>query len=396
MIELGMQSPLLATWLETARIRLPWILLGSGVAVLWLSLLILMMSRWGQARPLSKCVALSVLAHLMLLGYAAYLTIPNPPQVVGPTGSSVRVQLLTNPEAETPPSSPSNWRPAPESPQELPEEQLPDPEPWEPPTPVERESDTASHVAEEMTQLVDDLPQSSPEPLPAEPSPAVSEPLPSVRPVVPLAASDPRRRSSEEPEITQPPPAPPRSAPPTPLADATHPSERMVHETDQAIEGLAVLPNHSGPSGFVAAIEDPAAAAGLPSGPADSGTPATPTGRLPSRTVSMATRRSVAAEAVPPMYQGRLDEQREELVVEQGGSAATEEAVEAALAWLARARSAGRSLGHAGLGRGPRFARLRRPHQLPRRSPSRHRHDRFGSARLPGGRTHPSTRRLPV
>ena len=62
-------TPLLATWLETAWDRLPWILLGSGVAVLWLSLLVLMLSRWGQARPLSKCAALSVLVHVLLLGY---------------------------------------------------------------------------------------------------------------------------------------------------------------------------------------------------------------------------------------------------------------------------------------------------------------------------------------
>ena len=41
-----------------------------GVAVLLLALLILMRTRWGQSQPLSKCVVLSVFAHLLLFLYA--------------------------------------------------------------------------------------------------------------------------------------------------------------------------------------------------------------------------------------------------------------------------------------------------------------------------------------
>ena len=41
-----------------------------GLAVLTLALLILTRTRWGQAKPLGKCVALSIFAHVLLGGYA--------------------------------------------------------------------------------------------------------------------------------------------------------------------------------------------------------------------------------------------------------------------------------------------------------------------------------------
>ena len=46
------------------------VLLWVGLGALTVSLLILMRTRWGQAKPISKCVALSVFAHILLFGYA--------------------------------------------------------------------------------------------------------------------------------------------------------------------------------------------------------------------------------------------------------------------------------------------------------------------------------------
>ena len=46
------------------------IVIWIGVAVLLLALVILMRTRWGQSQPLSKCVVLSVFAHLLLFLYA--------------------------------------------------------------------------------------------------------------------------------------------------------------------------------------------------------------------------------------------------------------------------------------------------------------------------------------
>lgn len=45
-------------------------MLWIGLALLTVSLMILMRTRWGQVKPISKCVALSIFAHILLGGYA--------------------------------------------------------------------------------------------------------------------------------------------------------------------------------------------------------------------------------------------------------------------------------------------------------------------------------------
>jgi len=45
-------------------------LLWLGLVALTIALLVLMRTRWGQSRPLRKCLVLSVLAHVLLAGYA--------------------------------------------------------------------------------------------------------------------------------------------------------------------------------------------------------------------------------------------------------------------------------------------------------------------------------------
>ena len=53
-------------------------LLWVGLALFTIVLAILMYSRWGQYKPLRKCMALSLLAHLLLTGYAATVQIVAP------------------------------------------------------------------------------------------------------------------------------------------------------------------------------------------------------------------------------------------------------------------------------------------------------------------------------
>jgi hypothetical protein len=50
-----------------------------GLVVFTVGLLILRYTRWGQSHQLQKCMVLSVLAHLLLLGYAATIHIIAPP-----------------------------------------------------------------------------------------------------------------------------------------------------------------------------------------------------------------------------------------------------------------------------------------------------------------------------
>lgn len=46
------------------------LILAAGLAIVFVLLAILLWTSWGQARPISKCVVLSLLAHLLLLVYA--------------------------------------------------------------------------------------------------------------------------------------------------------------------------------------------------------------------------------------------------------------------------------------------------------------------------------------
>lgn len=68
------------------------LLVGSGL--LAVSLLVLSLTKWGQARPVWKCVVLSVAAHILLMGYA-YGThlIFQVPQVAQPN-QPVRINLV--------------------------------------------------------------------------------------------------------------------------------------------------------------------------------------------------------------------------------------------------------------------------------------------------------------
>ncbi|WDI42316.1 prenyltransferase/squalene oxidase repeat-containing protein [Bremerella sp. P1] len=56
--------------LSQSTSQIVWGVLWGGLAFITLSLLILMQTRWGQARPVSKCVVLSIFAHLLLMTYA--------------------------------------------------------------------------------------------------------------------------------------------------------------------------------------------------------------------------------------------------------------------------------------------------------------------------------------
>ena len=46
-----------------------------GLAALSVALLLLARTRWGQSQPLRKCMVLSLLAHLLMVGYATTVRI---------------------------------------------------------------------------------------------------------------------------------------------------------------------------------------------------------------------------------------------------------------------------------------------------------------------------------
>lgn len=67
---LEISDSLWRTWAYVTQPRLLAVAFGIGFALLAITLFIASRTRWGQAKPLTKCIVLSVLAHVWLLMYA--------------------------------------------------------------------------------------------------------------------------------------------------------------------------------------------------------------------------------------------------------------------------------------------------------------------------------------
>ena len=79
------------------------LLVGSGI--LAVSLLLLAMTHWGQSRPVWKCVVLSFVAHILLMGYAYGTRLLGPPPSVAEqadiaTDETLNVSLMDDVEFE--------------------------------------------------------------------------------------------------------------------------------------------------------------------------------------------------------------------------------------------------------------------------------------------------------
>ena len=58
-------------WVRLPNLSRSWsLVIWGGLLVLTISLLVLTRTRWGQSKPISKCIAISIFAHLVILVYA--------------------------------------------------------------------------------------------------------------------------------------------------------------------------------------------------------------------------------------------------------------------------------------------------------------------------------------
>jgi hypothetical protein len=73
--------------------QLPWMIVWLLLAVLIIGLLVLTRTSWGQSHPLQKCVAMSLLVHLLLAVYATTVQIV---AAGSPTGTSDRAPINLN------------------------------------------------------------------------------------------------------------------------------------------------------------------------------------------------------------------------------------------------------------------------------------------------------------
>lgn len=291
----------------------------AGLAVLVIALLVLMRTRWGEVKPLSKCMALSIFAHVLLIVYAYYLQtfvavpLPGREQVVQVTLIAPTEEDLPEPPVEEPvPREREPWndflsvQPA-EAPPAAPDAAR---APLEHPSEPQREQ-----IPVAMAMQSPDFPDVADAP-PDRPLPV---PVPLDR-----TADRPFQPAVEAlPEI-----APPAIQPVQPLMPeiprADEPS-RLVRVDD------ALVPDRDTPAelpldllaGTVAMQQISAAA-----------TPASiPVRQLPEP--EAIARRVADGTPLPSTYQNRAAENRSTIVIRNGGNTETEAAVQAALAWLA-------------------------------------------------------------
>ena len=366
-------------------------LLWAGLAALTVVLLVLMRTRWGQSRPLRKCLVLSLLAHLLLAGYATTVQIvASTPQLSDK--QMVRVSITEEDPKEAPTITKAQlqqkpWEsfvhdvsspPDPSDPEPI-EPQQPDQAPRQPRTEENGLPGEASlkHVplAEAVKPEPEGLPSEATQSKPAEGKSAEPIQAPaaqrrqSVRTVVPVRAAPERRSPKTEPPRTpkrtsrsgvpsalleQPVPVPrmkdaPRSLDPeTSLADLTDWTSRPARGSPAASAGYD-LPRPGGETG-------------MPDG-ADGTSPGTRTGKLWTPSIASlggehrpggddndilhgATTRvgppliSLSQPAgedhqLPPVYKLRMAPDRSRVAQRHGATPETEAAVRAALKWLA-------------------------------------------------------------
>jgi hypothetical protein len=356
-------------------------LLWAGLAVFTITLLIMMQTRWGQSRPLRKCIILSLLAHLLLAGYATTVQI-----VAGGVQAEepvLQVSLIEGPErrafgAEDPVHQEKPWeelapeaiaqpepidpqRPQPEQPSEpqrsvpapqtslpvsppldhlaLPETQPPQPEPMKVDVPSGRSSPgkSAEHIQAPAAQRREATPTSVPE----EPSPQRRTVPIQQRPSPVRTPSNGVDAALLEPLVSLPRLAAEPTTPP--------PARSLAALIDQQGRRLGAEPPGSpaGESdGGYEGGDDPAgsepAGQSEPSAPADhdnsrQGGPAMDASNAgPEEAPHVPSRNGVGAGGeIPEIYRLRVSPDRARLAERQGATKATETAVKAALKWLA-------------------------------------------------------------
>jgi hypothetical protein len=360
--------------------QLIWTVLWLGLVCVTITLLALMATRWGQSKPLGKCVALSLLTHALFATYATTIEIvaaaprelvervsisdESPNQLDEPSADAGPVKARApkriwekfvtrapdqpdaaelDPSLETERTAAQRTSPAevPLADGEPPLEPLPDEEsrqpdltPLAPTEPIAAPSEAASAEPIEATaasrqeanvsSVVDDI---------APERAAQDEATSEIGPAAAKASSpDPLESLTSDalrlPRMTDSPAAP---LPVTHSADRTAGAQRaaspLAPETESAADGDNRRPRDADLSPVIGRS---------PRSPSPTGPDGT-TGSVDGLTApKLAARRSSSGTGtVPQLFQLRRAPNKARIAAERGGSVDTEKAVKAALKWLA-------------------------------------------------------------
>jgi hypothetical protein len=340
-----------------------------GVAVLTIALLILMRTRWGQVQPLSKCVVLSVFAHVLLILFA-YTTRLLENQVS--VGQDDAFQVAFVPSDQPPRDGEQEAEPNPWDeflPGETPEPEAAPSHRMEVATgTIEREAPETSWEPPLETFTEDNIPTTEPQrdiaqhqvPTPQRPTAVASQPVPieppprverrvAPQPVVVPLPDGPQRMAPSPP---QPPPATERSEPQLPteiysmgsrmqqLADVAvraETADALASSTDQVARsenrGLSQVDS----AGMREQAPQPtdASLVPLPTPASQTRQITTPKPQLVEQALAAMPRRLGDGQPLPEAYRLRSIPQRQEVAVGLGGTVKAAAAVDAALTWLA-------------------------------------------------------------
>jgi hypothetical protein len=334
----------------------PGFMLASSLMLVMLigSWLLLRFTRLGQAHLVTKCAVLSLIAHLLFAVYA-WRTYFNLPKEIGRGGTAMAVRLVDHSDADTATETPAElpeWDKfsEPESMPELSDLMRPDVEPeleisrvFEDPE-DQQPADFDEQAVFPPLPPLDSLDLKVPELLPAGPrdiassvaaAEVVEQAAESVPDTAPVAEATPPADPASTPESG--PQTPPEQASQEPAAS---PSELAVEQNAPPME---LIPKEPEPSPLVSAesvaATSDAALAALPPPPmvqptekmADVGPgnhPLVPL-RVPAELASR------PLKTVPREFSQRDPQQHAAALAARGGSEQTEQAVTAALAWLA-------------------------------------------------------------
>lgn len=357
-----------------------WLMVGSGL--LAIALLILAVTRWGHSRPVWKCVLLSVVAHLLLIGYTCSLDLLEPRVAKKPDPPSQPMRINFNESlASTPEPKPAGQEvsPTPSAPVAWDEFATPLPrlsagvmagQQLERPN-VDSEIEFRQRESSAFTKTV---PAASSTPIPEHKTANLDVPRPTAIPsAIPLeqsvTAAQIRPRSnatakrehaatvrSAAPKLPMPQQhaaRPKPSAMPTMRLDAFENSfepQAFASATDDAISESDAIQGQFRP----AAAKPPASDLGdrTPKLPPVSASPTVkhvegsfePTATSPPPVREVATpqripRRIASGQPMPAAYALRVSPHRDDELLRRGGSKETEAAVQAALRWLADRQS---------------------------------------------------------
>jgi len=298
-------TPLLA-WIDGDRIM--WLSISAGIGLLALGMGALLITRWGQSRPLRKCIALSVWTHFLLGLYA--LTIEIVPRPGHPQGAAIRVAAVDQIVDD------SMERDETADDREPTEKSL---QPWE------QFSTTSLRPMNVPTapKVASDAPSTASATTPPNVTPTIPAALPELAPLMPRVAANVKL-----PAIS--PPRPVTSEFQRPVGDMSVPTASIPKPSIDPDAGPqpASPPRMSSEAFTDAALERLLNVSPKPS------VPVAMTGSLSN------SKPTIAGDHRPPeLYERRNAPDRGKFAAMQGGSVDTEAAVTSALKWLATNQS---------------------------------------------------------